>query len=124
MVKVVVVKIDGRLALAAIPATHDLDTQRLRIAAGAKEAELASEREFLNAFPGCQLGTMPPIGGPFGMDTYMERELAKEQFIAFNAGTHSDVIAMAFNDYRHVAHPKLVHISLIPRESALAMAQI
>ena len=50
----------------------------------------------------------------FGMDTYMDRELAKEEYIAFNAGTHTDVIAMRFDNFRRVAHPRLVHIAAAP----------
>jgi Ala-tRNA(Pro) deacylase len=124
MIKVVVVRIDGRLALAAVPASRNVDTEHLRAAAEAHTIEIAEETEFALRFPGCHLGAMPPLGAPFGMDVYMERDLAKEKYIAFTAGTHSEVIAMEFGDYRRVAHPKLAHISAVPQDSPLLTAQI
>ena len=124
MVKVVVVLIDERLALAAVPATSELDTDRLRTAAGAREVSIASEWEFDSRFPGCELGAMPPIGPLFGLETFMERALAKEAWIAFNAGTHRDVIAMPFSEYRRVSHPKLVHIARALSDTGLRTAQI
>jgi len=124
MIKVVAVLIDGQLALAAVPATCDVDTERLRSAADAQVVEIASEWDLADRFPGCELGAMPPIGQPVGVDVYMDRHLAREKFIAFNAGTHSDVIVMQFPDYRRVAHPKLVNIAREHQDSGLQTAQI
>ena len=124
MVKVVVVSIDQRMALAAVPATCDVDVEQLRVVAGAKEVSVATEGEFAASFPGCALGAMPPIGLLFGMETYMDHALAKEQYIAFNAGTHCDVIAMKFNDYRRISHPKLVHIAMPARGASMISVQI
>jgi Ala-tRNA(Pro) deacylase len=124
MIKVVAVVLDGRLALAAVAATCDVDLPRLRQVAGAQTAEIAREWDFAGKFPGCQVGAMPPIGQPFGVQVYVDRELAKEKFIAFNAGTHRDVIAMQFSDFRRVAHPKLAHISVVHEDCGLLTAEI
>ena len=110
--KTVVLKIDGRLALAVVPSTHDVDLDRVKDVLGAMSVTLASEREFADCFQGSQLGAMPPFGNLYGMGTIVERNLAKEKFIAFNAGTHTDVIAMPFTDYRRLAHPLLAHIDM------------
>lgn len=40
-----------------------------------------------------------------------DSDLAKEEYIAFNARSHTDGI-VRFADYRKVAHPKLTHISV------------
>lgn len=114
LAKTVIVQVDGTLAMAVVPASREVDMVLLRKAAGAQRVGLADKSEFATRFEGCKLGTMPPFGNLFGMGTYMDRELAKEEYIAFNAGTHTDVIAMRFNDYRRVAHPKLVHIAAAP----------
>jgi len=121
LAKVVVVILDGQTALAVIPATHEVDLERLCVAAGAAGVDIAAEREFAHRFEGCKLGTVPPFGNLFGMDTYADSALAKEEYIAFNAGTHTEVIAMKFADWRRLAHPKLAAISFAPNESRRAV---
>ena len=112
--KTVMLKIEGRLAMLVMPSAFRVDLSRLSRALGGREVDLAHEIDFKMAFPDCELGAMPPFGNLFGMDTYVDRDLAKEEYIAFNAGTHTDVIAMRFNDYRRLAHPKLVNMALAP----------
>jgi Ala-tRNA(Pro) deacylase len=108
------VKLDGELAMTVVPATRAVNFEQLKAAAGATSGMLAEETEFLSLFPGCEVGAMPPFGHFYGLPLYVEKDLAKEEYIAFSAGTHSDVIAMTFADYRRVAHPKLAHIAMPP----------
>lgn len=103
--KVVVVVVDGRLGMAVVPATHDVDLEVLRAQVGAADVHLADEDQFADRFDGCQLGAAPPFGNLFGVDTYVDASLADEPFIAFPAGTHTDVIVMEFNDYRRLVRP-------------------
>jgi Ala-tRNA(Pro) deacylase len=107
MAKTVVVNLDGHLALAVLPATRKLDLERLRQTTGALSAELADERDFIPDFPGCEPGAMPPFGHLYGLPTYVEPHLAADEYIAFNAGTHTEVVRMAYEDYARLAHPKL-----------------
>lgn len=111
MAKVVVVNLDGKLALAVVAANREVNMTRLRHAAGAQFAMLADESEFANRFEGCQLGAMPPFGNVFGMETYFDAGLGREEYIAFNAGTHTDLIAMKFADYRRLANPRIADIA-------------
>lgn len=111
LAKTVVVRLDGRLALAALPATRDVDMGLLRAATGALYVGLAEEPEFADRFEGCQLGAMPPFGNLFGMETVADQRLADEDLIAFNAGSHTDVIAMRFADWRRLVRPILADIS-------------
>ena len=124
MAKVVVVNVDGETALAVVPATREVDLERLSAAAGAESVDIATEREFVHRFEGCQLGAFPPFGNLFGMETYADSALAREEFIAFNAGTHTELIAMKFADWRRVAHPKLASISFAPYQSMQKLAQV
>jgi Ala-tRNA(Pro) deacylase len=118
LAKAVMVTIDGRLAIAVVPASRLVDMDLLRSAAGAQYAALADEADFADRFDGCQLGAMPPFGNLFGMETFVDTDLAKEEYVAFNAGSHTDVIAMRFNDFRRLANPKLAHITPagVPRD--------
>jgi Ala-tRNA(Pro) deacylase len=111
MAKTVVVKIDGRLALAVVPAMQHVDMTRVRDASGADQAELAGEEDFRDRFEGCELGAMPPFGNLFDMETFVDQTFAGQEKIAFNAGSHTDVIAMPFDDYARLVHPHLAKLT-------------
>lgn len=111
LAKSVVVHLDGEPAMAVLPATRQVDFDKLRRAAGAKQASLASEDEFEKMFPGCELGAMPPFGNLYDLPTYADDSLTKDQTIAFNAGTHSELIQLTFDDYRKLAEPRVAAIS-------------
>jgi Ala-tRNA(Pro) deacylase len=102
--KVVVVRHAGQLGLAVLPAQARVDLGRLAAALGG-EVTLASEREFAAAFPDCELGAMPPFGMLYGLRTWVDESLLRDQEICFNAGTHSEAIRMSFKDYRRLAAP-------------------
>ncbi len=103
--KTVMIKVDGKMAMAVLPATYKVDLEQLRQAIGAKTLELATEEEFKDLFPECELGAMPPFGNLYGMDVFMAAALAEDEEIAFNAGTHTELIKMAFPDYVRLVHP-------------------
>jgi Ala-tRNA(Pro) deacylase len=73
LAKTVIVKIDGILAMAVIPASDHVDLDRLRILTGAEAVEVATEREFKDAFPDCETGAMPPFGNLYDMSVYARR---------------------------------------------------
>ena len=107
MAKTVIVKLDGQLAMAVVPASQRVDLARLRDAAGAKTAELATEQEFRHAFPECEVGAMPPFGNLYAMHVFVEQKLAADQEIAFNAGSHTELIRLSYADFERLAKPKL-----------------
>lgn len=124
MAKVVVVVIDGRLALAVVPSTRDVDMMRLQEEAGTANVRLADEAEFARRFEGCNVGTVPPFGNLFGMDTYLDGSLMEPPHIAFNAGTHTEVIVMDTNDYLLLAKPIIANIGAEPLSNKFYIAQI
>src|ERR1039458_10255512 len=66
LAKTVIVKIDGELAMAVVPASRHVDLPMLKRASVAKAFELASEQEFKDKFPDCEVGAMPPFGNLYG----------------------------------------------------------
>ena len=112
LAKTVVVNIDGEMVMAVVPATRWVDLTTLRLVTAANYAEITEEAAFAERFDGCQLGAMPPFGNLFGMNTFVDRSLARDEFISFNAGSHTEVISMRFADFRRLVHPKLVNISM------------
>jgi Ala-tRNA(Pro) deacylase len=95
--KTVMVKIDGTMAMAVLPASHKVDFARLQEAAGAGTVELASEHEFKDRFPECDVGAMPPFGNLYGLPVFVAESLADDEEIAFNAGSHTELMRLAYS---------------------------
>lgn len=112
LAKTVIIKIDGKMAMAVLPASYRVDFGMLKQAAGAKRVELASEEEFKNLFPECEIGAMPPFGTLYGMEVYVASSLAEDEEIAFNAGSHSELIKLSYKDFKELVKPKEVKFSL------------
>lgn len=102
--KVVMVKADGEVLMAVLPADLRIDLEKLEKVVGRKTA-LATETDFQTLFPDCAIGTMPPFGQLYGVATYLDASLADADKIVFEAGTHSDAIKMRYADYERLAKP-------------------
>jgi len=105
LAKTVIVKIDGVLAMAVIPASEHVDLDRLRTLTGAKTVEIATEREFKDAFPDCETGAMPPFGNLYDMPVYADVSLSLNEEITFSAGTHRELVRMRWEDMARLVNP-------------------
>ncbi|MDF3055040.1 MAG: YbaK/prolyl-tRNA synthetase associated region [Gammaproteobacteria bacterium] len=110
VIKTVILKVDGKFIVWLQPANHKVDLTALAKCLAAKNVELASESEFQSLFPDAELGAMPPFGHLYNLEVYVEDELAKQKNIAFNAGTHCDLIEMSYKDFERLECPKEVHL--------------
>lgn len=108
MAKVVIIELDGKMAMAVLPATRKVVVQDLRDVTGCDDVKFASESEFKSRFPDCEVGAMPPFGNLYGMEVYASEELARNREIAFNAGSHVEIIRMTFDDFDHLVKPKVL----------------
>ena len=111
LAKTVIAKLDGKMAMVVLPATHKVSMDLLKEASGAEQVELAGEWEFADMFPGCELGAMPPFGNLYGLDVYVAESLAEDEQIAFNAGSHTELIKMSYADFEKLVAPKVVAIA-------------
>lgn len=109
--KTVMVKLDGRMAMAVVRATDQVDLDLLRGATGASSCELAGEAEFQGLFPQVELGAMPPFGNLYGLPVYVDEALARDARIAFNAGTHTELIQLAYDDFARLVQPQVTSFS-------------
>lgn len=109
--KVVMVLLDHKMAMAVLPASYQVDFTLLKKASGAREARLATEDEFGEKFPECELGAMPPFGNLYGMPVYVAESLAEDEEISFNAGSHSELIKLAYKDFERLVEPKVIRFS-------------
>lgn len=110
LAKTVMVKLDGKMAMAVVPASFHVDLNLLREAAGGAGVELAAEAEFRGLFPGCETGAMPPFGHLYGMDVFADEKLADDEQVAFNAGSHTELIQLDYRDFERLAKPKMVRL--------------
>jgi len=106
--KTVVVKVGGEFSMVVLPASRKLVLADLREMLETDHVKLATEEEFKGLFPDCEAGAMPPFGNLYGMPVYVSAVLADEPEIAFNAGTHTDVIKMAYEDFATLVCPRVL----------------
>lgn len=102
LAKVVMVKAQGKLQMAVLPANLRVD-----VAAFGAEAVLATEEEFKGAFPDCEVGAMPPFGNLYDMQVYVDDTIAGDDEIVFNAGLHTELVRMKYADFKRLAEPKV-----------------
>lgn len=112
MAKTVILKIDDELAMAVVPATIKVDLDLLKEALGSDNIKLATESEFTKRFPDCEVGAMPPFGNLYDMNVYVDEDLTEDDEIAFNAGSHLEVIKMDYKDFENLVKPQFIMLAL------------
>lgn len=110
--KAVMVKVDGKMAMAVVPASYMVDFRKLKDAAVARKIELATETEFKDLFPECEVGAMPPFGNLYNLDVFASDTLAEDEEISFNAGSHRELVRMAYKDFERLVKPKVMSFSV------------
>ena len=108
LAKTVIVKADDRLVMAVLPASHRVILLELQNALGANQVQLATEEDFKDVFPGCALGAMPPFGNLYGLEVIVAQRLTENEDISFNAGTHTELIKLAYADFERLVKPKVL----------------
>ncbi len=111
LAKTVMVDIDGDLAMAVVPASRHVELKKLQTTLGAKHVSLVTEGEFKDRFPDCEVGAMPPFGILYGLPVYVDEVLTHDLEIAFNAGTHRELVKMAYRDFEQLQHPQVMRIA-------------
>ena len=92
--------------MTVLPADHQIDLKKLKKILG-KVVSLDKEAEFKSLFPDCAVGAMPPFGNLYGVPTYVDKSLSQEEYIVFEAGTHTDAIKLSYRDYETIAKPRV-----------------
>jgi len=110
LAKVVMIKVNGVMAMAVLPATDHIGINTIKAAVNAHSVEIAEEQEFINMFPDCEVGAMPPFGNLYGMDVYVSEKLTEDEEIAFNSGTLRELIMLSFKDYKELVKPKIIRM--------------
>jgi len=99
--------LDGRMAMAVLPADRKIALPAFRETTGVPKVRFATEEEFKDLFSDCETGAMPPFGNLYGMDVYVASVLAQDEEIAFNAGSHDELMRMRYGEFERLVHPKV-----------------
>ncbi len=108
LAKTVILKVDDKYVMVVVPASQRVDIERMGEVTGAVSAALADETEFQKMFPGCEVGAMPPFGNLYDMVVFVSQRLRQNEQIAFNAGSHTELIRLPYDDFAKLVHPVLV----------------
>lgn len=105
LAKTVILKLDDEFVMAVMPANVHVDVGKVAAFTGRQPVRLASEAEFQEQFPDCELGAMPPFGNLYGMRVFVDRAIAQDKEIAFNACSHRRLVKMAYQDFAQLVQP-------------------
>ena len=111
LAKTVLVKVNGQLVMAVLPASDKVDIDLLKDQLGVENIRIAYEQEFMDKFPDCEVGAMPPFGNLYGLQVYVAKSLTYDEEITFNACNHSELIKMSYRDYERLVKPKILDFS-------------
>lgn len=108
LAKTVMLNVGHKMVMVVLPARYILDFDMLKKSLHENEVSLASESDFNKVFADCELGAMPPFGNLYNIDVYVEKSLANNREIVFNAGTHTEVIKLQYSDFVKLVNPKII----------------
>jgi Ala-tRNA(Pro) deacylase len=91
--------------MTVLPAGWIVDLHRLRDVFNTNHVQLATEEEFKDLFPDCELDAMPPFGTLYGLPVFVDQSLTGDKEIVFQAGTHSEAIRMQYMDFAMLVFP-------------------
>jgi Ala-tRNA(Pro) deacylase len=100
--KVVMVKADGEVLMAVLPADLRVDLEKLEKAPDARR-RWRRKRSSGRCSPIARWARCRRLAELYGVAGYLDASLSEAGKIVFEAGTHSDAIKMRYADYERVA---------------------
>jgi Ala-tRNA(Pro) deacylase len=111
LAKTVMLKKDDELCMVVLPASKQVNLAVFGKLTDSEYVCLASERDFKDSFPDCEVGAMPPFGNLYGLQVYADTSLARDKEIAFNACSHLELIQLAYSDFERLVQPTIVDLA-------------
>lgn len=118
LAKTVMLSRNGELEMAVLPASRHVDVAAFASQTGGGDVSLANESDFKDRFPDCELGAMPPFGNLYGVRVFVDSSLAREREIAFNAGSHLELVQLAYIDFARLVQPTVIDFATGPMKQA------
>lgn len=98
-------KTENGYLMSVCSAAKEVDANKLKAVAGVKNLTLAKAEEVASV-TGCEIGCVPPFGNLFDLPVFIEKSLAANKEIAFNAGEHTKSIKMKYADFEKLVGAK------------------
>ena len=102
--KTIVLVADGRQALAVVDAIDRVDLAKAAAFLGAVSVRLATEEELRELAPGCEVGTIPPVGELFGLAVTADHAIHDDEEISFHAGSHHFTVHVDRSAWEKAGH--------------------
>jgi len=99
LAKPVLLEDDIGCFMAVVPADHEVNIGTLARMLDRHELHLADERRIADIFPDCDLGAMPPVGMPWGIDMVVDDSLEASDVVYLEAGDHETLLQMSHEDF-------------------------
>ncbi len=112
MVKVVIVKADGKMLMLVLPASYQIDMKKLKKVLKCKKVTIAKEKQFEELFLDCEVGAMPPFGNLYNLEVWVDQVLTEDASIVFQAGNHIETVRIKYSDYARLVNPKVGDFSM------------
>lgn len=98
LAKGVLLKWDDSYILAVLPATRQVDLDRIAAIVGDR-VRLASEAEVARLFPDCEAGAVPPLGVPYRLACVVDEALEDQDDIYFEGGDHRCLVHVSGDQF-------------------------
>lgn len=107
LAKVVMLWADDELTMTVVPASARVDLRQAADVLGVDKVRLAKEGEFGGRFDDCRLGAMPPFGNLYDLPVVVDPALAESGEIVFSAGTYTDSMKVAYDNFERLVQPRV-----------------
>ncbi len=111
LAKTLLLRADEQYWMAVLRADCQLDQKLVKHALEVKHVSLATEEELSVFFPDCEVGAMPPFGKLYALPVIVDKSLASDEEIVFNACSHTESIKMKYADYARIVRPITAEIA-------------
>lgn len=113
--KTIILSSDRGFVRALVPASERLDLGKVReLLRTGDNLRLATEEELAGAYPMFELGAVPPLGGPPGDRTILDRRLATRESVVVEAGTHDVSVRLRIRDIVRLSEALIADICESP----------
>jgi prolyl-tRNA editing enzyme YbaK/EbsC (Cys-tRNA(Pro) deacylase) len=92
VLKAILLKVGDDLNVAITTASRRLDIRRVRRLVHDEPVRLATETEIRTAYPGFELGALPPLPGLLGVGGFVDPSVLEHRLVAFADGRRTESI--------------------------------
>jgi Ala-tRNA(Pro) deacylase len=85
--------------LAVVPATYRVKLGEIARLTG-RHFHLIHEVEMEEAFSDCEIGAIPPMGSPYGIETLVDSNLMTHPDVYCESGDHGKLLRLSINAFR------------------------